>query len=77
VILAGTDPVALDYIAAREVLLPGTPAGVVERKSGIPYRELNDPDRESGPFRQFLREANRQGIGNLDESMIKTVVHGF
>lgn len=69
-LLASTDPVALDYVAAKEVLLPGTPKGEYER-SGISLRELNDPDDKDGPFYKFLLEANRQGIGSLDPDKIK------
>ena len=74
-VVASTDPVALDYIAARDILLSGTPEEAVHKKSGIRYRELNDPEREDGPFRRFLQEAHRQGIGNIDKEMIRTVSH--
>lgn len=63
-VLASKDPVALDYISARDVLLPATP-GIEEY-----YRKLNDPTKE-GPFYRFLSECNKQGIGNLNEDNIK------
>ncbi len=71
-VLASTDPVALDYVAAKEVLLPGTPPN--ERvKYGKTLRELHDPDVSKGPFRKFLTETHRQGIGCLDPARIKVV----
>lgn len=71
-ILAGTDPVALDYIAARDVLLPGTPPEVLN-EAGLKYFELNDPDEKEGPFSRFLNETAKQGIGN--RSAIKIEIH--
>lgn len=64
-LLISTDPVALDYIAAKEVLWPGTPEGETER-SGVMLKKLNNPDDHEGPFYKFLLETNRQGVGNLD-----------
>lgn len=64
-ILASNDPLALDYIAAREILLPVTPTDALNHE-GIPYVKLNDPDNEKGPFNKFLKECSSQGIGNLD-----------
>ena len=63
-VLASKDPVALDYVSARDVLLEATPA--TEKY----YRKLNDPTIE-GPFYRFLLECNKQGIGNLNENRIK------
>lgn len=57
------DPVALDYIGAKNILLPATP---IEEKY---YRALNDPD--NFPFKFFLKECHAQGIGNLSEEKIK------
>jgi len=71
-ILAGMDPVALDYVAAKEILCPGTPAEAKE-VSGRSIRRLNDPDDVEGPFYKFLRETQRQGIGTIDPE--KIVVH--
>lgn len=64
-LLASRDPVALDFIAARDVLLASTPPG--EQL----YRLLNDPERSDGPFYKFIRECHRQGIGNLDLDKIR------
>ncbi|MCP4745250.1 MAG: DUF362 domain-containing protein [Desulfobacteraceae bacterium] len=75
-ILAGTDPVALDYVAAREVLLPGTPEDAIE-VSGVRYKELNNPDAEDSVFFKFLAETKKQGIGTLDLKKINVVRYEF
>jgi len=72
-ILASTDPVALDYIAARDVLLPGTPADLSPPESILSYCELNNPDNRGGPFWRFLKEANKEGVGTLDPD--KIIIH--
>ena len=64
-LLASRDPVALDFIAARDVLLKATPYDEVA------YRMLNDPTRSDGPFHKFIRECHLQGIGNLDPLRIR------
>jgi hypothetical protein len=64
-ILASRDPVALDFIAARDVLLKATP------HNEETYRMLNDPTRPDGPFHKFIRECHLQGIGNLDPGRIR------
>jgi hypothetical protein len=56
------DPVALDYIGTKRLLLPATP------KESTYYRDLNNPDK--APFRLFLQECHHQGIGNLSEKGI-------
>ena len=61
------DPVALDYVGAKELLLKATP----EQEKH--FRKLNDPD--NAPFRLFLEECHNQGIGNLDMERIKVVNH--
>ncbi len=66
-VLASRDPVALDYIAAKEVLLKGTP---IEE---VALRQLNDPSDISGPFYKFLFECYKEGIGNVNESKINTI----
>jgi hypothetical protein len=75
-ILAGRDPVALDYIAAKEILLPGTPWEEVN-DSGDNYRELNNPDIRGGSFRKFLQETQKQGIGVLDAEKIRVVTYEY
>jgi len=70
--LASTDPVALDYVAAKYVLFPGTPAGEKE-VAGVLLTELNDPDRKSGPFYKFLKETHNQRIGNINPDNIDII----
>ena len=69
-LLISKDPVALDYIAAKKILLPGTPVDEKE-KSGVKYIELNDPDIANGPFYRFLQETHNEGIGNISMEKIK------
>jgi len=66
-IVASTDPVALDYWAAREILLPLTNS----RRDGIKFARLNDPDYLAGPFRKFLQACHEEKIGNLDSGKIR------
>lgn len=73
-LLASTDPVALDYYAAKYVLLPSTPRDAKAR-SGQYFYKLNDPDNKNGPFRWYLEECHDEGVGTLDESKMK--VHRF
>ena len=75
-ILASTDPVALDYIAAKEILLPGTPSDEKE-ESGKKYKDLNNPDNPQGMFKKFLRETHKQGIGNINPERIRVTASGF
>jgi hypothetical protein len=63
VVLASPDPVTLDAVAAREVLLPATRAAGA---AGAPFVPYNDPDNANGPFHAFLREAQREIGGRLD-----------
>ncbi len=69
-VLAGVDPVALDFIAARDVLLPATPKNELNYE-GLKYYDLNNPEKKGGPFIRFLKETEKQGIGNLDPNKIK------
>ena len=64
-VLISTDPVALDYIGAKNVLLSVTP------ESERYYSELNDPDNP--PSRLFFEECHAQGIGNIDKDKIKVI----
>ena len=64
-VLASTDPVALDYYAAKYVLYP-----LGGRKAGY-----NDPDNPRGTFRKYLELCHAEGIGTLDES--EMVTHKF
>lgn len=70
-ILASTDPVALDFYAAKHILLIATK----EAKNGKPFIELNDPTKSENPFRKYLEECHKQGIGTMDERKMK--VHEY
>jgi hypothetical protein len=65
-VLASTDPVALDYWAARNVLLPAT------KMANAPefFLKLHDPSIESNPFRGFLEECRREIGGTISPEMI-------
>lgn len=75
-ILASRDPVALDYMAAREVLLPGTPAQETSSE-GYRYQELNNPDIKDGPFHNFLDETKKQGVGTLAVEKIHLITYEY
>jgi len=70
-LLASTDPVALDYYAAKNVLMPLTPEDKTHPEDGYYYYQCNDPDRADAPFNWYLRECHNQGIGNLDSKKMK------
>jgi len=61
--IASTDPVALDYYGAKQILYP----------LGGPVASLNDPDNKKGPFRQYLNLCAEQGIGTLEENKMKAI----
>jgi hypothetical protein len=68
--LASDDPVTLDAVAGREVLMPATRnAG----DAGRPYLPHNDPDAPDRPFRKFLHEARREVGGRLDPDGVELV----
>jgi hypothetical protein len=67
--LASTDPVALDYIASKEILLPITKSKTSESYFVV----MNDATNENGCSYRFLMDCHRQGIGNIDQKRIKTV----
>lgn len=77
IVLASRDPVALDYIAVRDVLYPGTPSNILRPERDVTYKELNNPDKEKGPFRKFLIQTGKQGIGNLDKEKIHLISYEF
>ena len=68
-LLCSEDPVALDYLATKDVLLNATP------KDQEHYYSLNNPDTEKGPLHKFLQECQKQGIGNLQVHKIKTITN--
>lgn len=74
-LLASTDPVALDYYAAKYVLLPLTPVDQVHREEKYFFHKYNDPDKTDAPLNWYLQECHNQGIGNLDNKKIKIHKH--
>lgn len=72
-IIASTDPVALDYIAGKEIIQPVT----LKNAKGSDFELFNDPDNPKSPFRKFLIACNNEGIGTLDENKIKIIRYDF
>lgn len=68
-ILASRDPVALDFIAADQVLMPATR----EVNAPAELQELNNPRAPEGRFRMFLQECRREIGGTLSPEKIKVV----
>ena len=66
-VMASTDPVALDFIGARDILIPATP----ENQNGLYFKKMNDPEAEDSPFRQFLVMCHKTGVGNLSPDKIE------
>jgi hypothetical protein len=60
-VLASTDPVALDYHAAKYLLYLNSRLGI------------HDPDRSNGPLRQYLERCADTGAGVLDEGRAKVM----
>ena len=72
-ILASTDPVALDYIAAKQVLLPATKKYSQNKQ----LERYHDPDNSDSPFYDFLLACHEKGIGNLKEENIDLDEYDF
>ncbi|MEW6411010.1 MAG: DUF362 domain-containing protein [Candidatus Zixiibacteriota bacterium] len=70
-VLASTDPVALDWWAAKNILLPATFAA----NAGEWLLEKNDPEYPEGNFNQFLEECRRE-IGGTTDPNLMTVHEG-
>lgn len=70
-VLAGKDPVALDYYAFKNVLLPVTPKKAMNIQHNYSFYECNDPDRTDNPLRWYLKECHQQGIGNFSQDKVK------
>jgi len=66
-IIASTDPVALDFWAASNILT----AAALEAGADDYYVRLNDPRREDNVFRYFLEECRRELGGTINPDMIK------
>jgi hypothetical protein len=71
-LLMSKDPVALDYVAVKHILYPGTPENALE-ESGIYYRDLINPDNMNGSFMRFLQQAHKQGVGNIVPEKIEVI----
>ncbi len=68
-VVASTDPVALDYWAAANLLLPPTiRAGAPEK-----FVKANDPTIENGNFRRFLEECRREAGGTTDPNLMTVI----
>ena len=65
VLLACTDPVALDYHSSKYVLHPN---------SSIKY---HDPDDSQSPTHQYLKECSKRGGGILDERKVDVKSYDF
>jgi hypothetical protein len=64
-VMACTDPVALDYHAAKYFLYPN---------SGVP---LHNPDDNKGPLREYLQKCAEHGGGILDEGHVAVKSYDF
>ncbi len=63
--LASTDPVALDYHAAKYLLYAN---------SGVP---IHDPDNKRSPLHQYLTKCAEKGGGVSDEARVEVKTHDF
>ncbi|MGH7495696.1 MAG: DUF362 domain-containing protein [bacterium] len=72
-IFASKDPIALDYHAAKYCLLPAT----LEHSHDENLANLHNSDLHDWPFRKFLEECHRQGIGTLREADMKIHIKDF
>ncbi|MDW7646084.1 MAG: DUF362 domain-containing protein [Desulfuromonadales bacterium] len=61
-ILAGRDPVALDYVATQNVLLPLTKMESQDKA----LWNLNDASIKHGPFGLFLNACHAEGVGAMN-----------
>lgn len=66
-VLASVDPVALDLVGARDVLMPATR----KNANGAEFSAMNDPDDAGSPTRRFLEMCHEMGVGNLSTEKIE------
>ncbi len=68
-VIASTDPIALDFWSCANVLLPAA------KRSGADeyYIRLNNPGIEGGPLRLFLEECRREFGGTCNSNLINLV----
>jgi len=64
-VLASTDPVALDYHAAKYILYPNSKLAI------------HNPDSEKSPVRQYLMKCAESGGGIFDEGFVKAISYDF
>ncbi len=64
-VIASTDPVALDYHAAKYILYPN---------SGI---SLHDPENKNSPLHQYLVECTENASLIFDEEKVKVISYNF
>lgn len=69
-LLAGTDPVALDYVAGTQVMAPLTRE---KAPKSAWLNRVNDVSDREGPFYRFLAACHREGIGNIDPERMKII----
>lgn len=70
-VLISKDPVALDYYACKNILLPVTPENAVDKKHNYAIYGCNDPDGKDSRLGWYLQECHGQGIGNLNPARVK------
>lgn len=68
-VIASTDPVSLDFWAAKNILLKAT----IEVSAPDEYVKLNDPELNSNPFRHFLIECQKEIGGTLSPESITLI----
>lgn len=64
-----SDPVALDYVCAKDILMPAT----LKMSDDPRLLQMNNPDNRDGVFYKFLAHTQAQGIGNLSDSKINVI----
>lgn len=67
-LLASKDPIALDYIAGRDVLSPLTKLKEPNNKW---LNQINDITDTHGPFYKFLAACHQEGIGNIEPQRMR------
>jgi len=64
-VLASTDPLALDYHAAKYILFPNS------------NLQIHSPDNPKGPLYPILAKCEELGVGTLDESKVEVKSYDF
>lgn len=66
-LLASIDPVAIDYVAAQEILMPLTRSSTQDEF----IHRMNDASLSEEPYQSFLRACYNEGIGNFEGKHIQ------